>query len=70
MLAEDFGLSTELQQSLAVEGDAHTGAVQQLRNQVRATPDRGVLRHRASNSSTDSLLTLHLLQTHAQDCCC
>ena len=34
MLAEDFTLSSEVQQRLSTEGEAHATAVQQLRNQV------------------------------------
>ena len=35
MLAEDFSLSPELQQSLTAEGDAHASAIQDLRTQVK-----------------------------------
>ena len=34
MLAEDFSLSSELQQRLSTEGDAHANALQELRDQV------------------------------------
>lgn len=34
MLAEDFTLSSELQERLSAEGEAHATAVQDLRNQV------------------------------------
>ena len=34
MLAEDFTLSSELQQRLSAEGEAHATAVQELRNRV------------------------------------
>ena len=37
MLAEDFTLSSELQQRLSAESETHATAVQELRNQV-ATP--------------------------------
>lgn len=34
VLAQDFTLSSELQQRLSAEGEAHASAVQELRNQV------------------------------------
>lgn len=34
LLAEDFSLSSELQQKLSAEGEAHATALQELRNQV------------------------------------
>ena len=34
ILAQDFGLSPELQQRLSAEGEAHAGALQDLRDQV------------------------------------